>query len=102
MLHENGNHGRAIDYWYASMVHHLTTFITGTVMWIPHIDMKRKLLINTGSQNRHGGHVNIYQAVVGFLCPYVLCLPNIHAHVDAAPCINGMVHIWRTTLLGAH
>ena len=96
VLHENCNHGRAVDSRY--VVHHLASFITEQhsmirVVRIPLIDMKRKPLTKARSSNILVHMVATYdafQAVLGFLCRLVLgCLLDVHAHVDAFAAYNG-------------
>ena len=67
------------------------------VMRIPHINIKKKRLTKVWSQNSFIlVHVvamyNALQAVLGFLCCYVLRhFPDIHTRINAFAAYNGMV-----------
>ena len=43
-----------------------------------------------------------FQAVLGFLCHHVLCLPDVHVHVDAFAAYNGMVRGYTENLVIRH
>ena len=103
VLHENGNHGRAVDSRY--MTHHLASLSPKQhsmiqVVRTPHIGTMRKLLTKAGSLNILVHMVAVcdaFQAVLGFLCCQVLgCFLD---RVDAFVAYNEMTRGYTENLL---
>ena len=102
-LYENVNHDRAVDLqWGVHFSQVKKLYEEGKLRIVqfyhafPTSKRSEEKVTHQGRESKYtyirGGHIRRFQVVLKcFLCRHVLCLPDIHAHVDTFAAYNKMI-----------